>query len=72
MTREIASRDVYWVSKSIHRITRLNRRVLLFLAAMGPGIIMMIADNVDNGSVRQSVSTQRFELLVLMICLCQC
>ena len=40
---------MYWISKSIHRVRRLNRRTLLFLAALGPGIITMIADNDAGG-----------------------
>jgi Mn2+/Fe2+ NRAMP family transporter len=48
--------DVYWISKSIHRLARLHRRTLLFLAAMGPGIITMIADN-DAGGISTYAQT---------------
>ena len=49
-------RDVYWISKSIHRVVRLRRRTLIFLAAMGPGIITMIADN-DAGGISTYAQT---------------
>src|SRR5260221_137498 len=45
-----------WVSKSIHRIGRFRRRTLLFLAALGPGIITMIADN-DAGGISTYAQT---------------
>jgi hypothetical protein len=48
--------DVYWISKSIHRLARLHRRTLLFLAALGPGIITMIADN-DAGGISTYAQT---------------
>ena len=48
--------DVYWISKSIHRVVRLHRRTLIFLAAMGPGIITMIADN-DAGGISTYAQT---------------
>src|SRR6266478_8628319 len=45
-----------WVSKSIHQIGRFRRRTLLFLAALGPGIITMIADN-DAGGISTYAQT---------------
>ena len=36
---------MYWISKSIHKLGRGRRRLLIFLAVLGPGIITMIADN---------------------------
>ena len=45
-----------WVSKSIHRLVRFRRRTLLFLAALGPGIITMIADN-DAGGISTYAQT---------------
>jgi Mn2+/Fe2+ NRAMP family transporter len=47
---------MYWISKSIHRVVRLRRRTLLFLAAVGPGIITMIADN-DAGGISTYAQT---------------
>ncbi|HWZ94130.1 MAG TPA: divalent metal cation transporter [Opitutaceae bacterium] len=47
---------LYWISKSIHQVRRLNRRTLIFLAALGPGIITMIADN-DAGGISTYTQT---------------
>ena len=47
---------MYWVSKGFHQIRRFRRRTLLFLAALGPGIITMIADN-DAGGISTYAST---------------
>ena len=47
---------MYWISKSIHQARRLNRRTLIFLAALGPGIITMIADN-DAGGISTYTQT---------------
>jgi hypothetical protein len=38
------------------RVVRLRRRTLIFLAAMGPGIITMIADN-DAGGISTYAQT---------------
>ncbi len=40
---------MYWISKFFHQARRFNRRTLIFLAALGPGIITMIADNDAGG-----------------------
>jgi NRAMP (natural resistance-associated macrophage protein)-like metal ion transporter len=47
---------VYWISKSIHRLSRLSRRSAIFLAVLGPGIITMIADN-DAGGISTYAQT---------------
>jgi Mn2+/Fe2+ NRAMP family transporter len=62
---------VYWVSKSIHLIRRLRRRTLLLLAALGPGIITMVADNDAGGitTYAQTGSKTGFSLLWAFIIL---
>ena len=62
---------MYWVSKSIHRVVRLHRRTLLFLAALGPGIITMIADNDAGGisTYAQTGAKSGFSLLWAFIIL---
>jgi NRAMP (natural resistance-associated macrophage protein)-like metal ion transporter len=62
---------MYWISKSIHQIRRLNRRTILFLAALGPGIITMIADNDAGGisTYAQTGAKTGFSLLWAMIIL---
>ena len=53
---EVRPGGMYWISKSIHRVVRLHRRTLIFLAAMGPGIITMVADN-DAGGISTYAQT---------------
>ena len=62
---------MYWISKSIHQVRRLNRRTILFLAALGPGIITMIADNDAGGisTYAQTGAKTGFNLLWAMIIL---
>lgn len=40
---------MYWINKSFHQLTRLRRQLLTFLAVLGPGIIVMVADNDAGG-----------------------
>ena len=47
---------MYWISKSIHKLGRARRRLLIFLAVLGPGIITMIADN-DAGGISTYAQT---------------
>ena len=47
---------MYWISKTIHRTGRTWRRLLLFLAVVGPGIIVMVADN-DAGGISTYATT---------------
>jgi NRAMP (natural resistance-associated macrophage protein)-like metal ion transporter len=62
---------MYWLSKSIHQLRRLNRRTILFLAALGPGIITMIADNDAGGisTYAQTGAKTGFNLLWAMVIL---
>ncbi len=47
---------MYWISKSIHGLSRLKRRGLILLAVVGPGIITMVADN-DAGGISTYAQT---------------
>src|SRR3974377_1717037 len=62
---------MYWLSKSIHQVRRLNRRTVLFLAALGPGIITLVADNDAGGisTYAQTGAKTGFNLLWAMIIL---
>ncbi len=62
---------MYWISKSIHSLRRLRRRTLLLLAALGPGIITMVADNDAGGisTYAQTGSKTGFSLLWTFILL---
>jgi NRAMP (natural resistance-associated macrophage protein)-like metal ion transporter len=62
---------VYLISKTIHRMERWRRLFMIFLAVLGPGIIVMIADNDAGGISTYAVtgSTYGFSLLWLFIIL---
>jgi NRAMP (natural resistance-associated macrophage protein)-like metal ion transporter len=47
---------MYWISKSIHWLSKLRRRGLILLAVLGPGIITMVADN-DAGGISTYAQT---------------
>ena len=62
---------MFWISKTIHRFSRLKRRTLLFLAALGPGIITMVADNDAGGisTYSQTGAKTGFALLWVILIL---
>ena len=47
---------MYWISKSIHGLSRFRRRTLVLLAVLGPGVITMVADN-DAGGISTYAQT---------------
>ncbi len=47
---------MYWISKLIHKLSRLKRRWLILLAVIGPGVITMVADN-DAGGISTYAQT---------------
>jgi NRAMP (natural resistance-associated macrophage protein)-like metal ion transporter len=62
---------LYLVSKAIHKLERWRRLFMVFLAVLGPGIIVMIADNDAGGISTYAVtgSTYGFRLLWLFLIL---
>jgi NRAMP (natural resistance-associated macrophage protein)-like metal ion transporter len=58
---------MYWLSKTIHRLTRFRARMLLFLAVLGPGIITMIADNDAGGISTYAVTGSKYGFNLLWI-----
>jgi NRAMP (natural resistance-associated macrophage protein)-like metal ion transporter len=62
---------MYWISKSIHWLSRLRRRTLILLAVLGPGIITMVADNDAGGisTYAQTGAKTGFSLLWVFIIL---
>ncbi|MGA2082879.1 MAG: NRAMP family divalent metal transporter [Holophaga sp.] len=62
---------MYLISKSIHKLERWRRLLLVFLAVLGPGMIVMVADNDAGGISTYAVtgSTYGFSLLWLFIIL---
>ena len=47
---------MYWLSKSIHKLSRFRRQATIFAAVLGPGIITMVADN-DAGGISTYAQT---------------
>jgi NRAMP (natural resistance-associated macrophage protein)-like metal ion transporter len=62
---------MYWISKSIHGMSRLKRRGLILLAVIGPGIITMVADNDAGGisTYAQTGARTGFSLLWVILIL---
>jgi NRAMP (natural resistance-associated macrophage protein)-like metal ion transporter len=62
---------VYFLSKLFHKLERWRRLLLVFLAILGPGMIVMIADNDAGGISTYAVtgSTYGFSLLWIFIIL---
>ena len=58
---------MYWISKSIHQVGRLKRRTWLLLAALGPGIITMVADNDAGGISTYAVTGSRYGFNLLWV-----
>ncbi len=58
---------MYWISKTIHRLSRLRRQVGIFLAVLGPGIITMVADNDAGGISTYAVTGSRYGFSLLWI-----
>ena len=62
---------MYWVSKTIHWMSRSKRRALVLLAVIGPGVITMVSDNDAGGisTYAQTGAKTGFSLLWAMIIL---
>ena len=62
---------MYWISKGIHQLGRGRRRLFIFLAVLGPGIITMVADNDAGGisTYAQTGAKTGFNLLWMFIIL---
>jgi len=58
---------MYWISKSIHQLRRFRRRTLILLAALGPGIITMVADNDAGGILTYSQTGAQFQFSFLWL-----
>lgn len=58
---------MFWISKSIHLLTRLRRRALVFLAVLGPGIIVMVADNDAGGISTYAVTGSKYGFSLLWL-----
>lgn len=58
---------MYWVSKSFHVLNRFKRRLLIFGAVLGPGIITMVADNDAGGISTYAVTGSKYGFSLLWI-----
>jgi NRAMP (natural resistance-associated macrophage protein)-like metal ion transporter len=58
---------VYWISKTFHRLNRFQRRLFVFLAVLGPGIITMVADNDAGGISTYAVTGSKYGFSLLWV-----
>jgi len=58
---------MYWINKSIHLFTRMRRQLLILLAVLGPGIIVMVADNDAGGISTYAVTGSKYGFNLLWI-----
>jgi NRAMP (natural resistance-associated macrophage protein)-like metal ion transporter len=58
---------MYWISKSIHILNRFRRQLVIFLSVLGPGIIVMVADNDAGGISTYAVTGSKFGFSLLWL-----
>ena len=58
---------MYWLSKSFHVLNRFKRRLVIFGAVLGPGIITMVADNDAGGISTYAVTGSKYGFSLLWI-----
>ncbi|MFI5341316.1 MAG: NRAMP family divalent metal transporter [Candidatus Methylomirabilales bacterium] len=58
---------MYWISKGFHLLNRFQRRLFIFFAVLGPGIITMVADNDAGGISTYAVTGAKFGFSLLWI-----
>jgi Mn2+/Fe2+ NRAMP family transporter len=58
---------MYWLSKTFHHIDRFRKRLIIFLSVLGPGIIVMIADNDAGGISTYAVTGSKYGFSLLWI-----
>lgn len=58
---------MYWLSKTFHRLDRFRKKLIIFLSVLGPGIIVMIADNDAGGISTYAVSGSQYGFSLLWI-----
>ena len=58
---------MYWISKSFHLLNRFRRQLFIFLAVLGPGIIVMVADNDAGGISTYAVTGSKYGFNLLWI-----
>ncbi len=58
---------MYWISKLIHKLSRLKRRTIILFAVIGPGIITMVADNDAGGISTYAVTGSEYGFNLLWV-----
>ncbi len=58
---------MYWISKGIHIMNRTRRQFIIFLSVLGPGIIVMVADNDAGGISTYAVTGSKYGFSLLWI-----
>lgn len=58
---------MYWISKSIHLFSRFRRQLLIFFAVLGPGVVVMVADNDAGGISTYAVTGSKYGFNFLWI-----
>jgi Mn2+/Fe2+ NRAMP family transporter len=58
---------MYLISKAIHKLDHWRRMLLVFFAVLGPGIIVMIADNDAGGISTYAVTGSKYGFKLLWI-----
>ncbi len=58
---------MYWLSKGFHLLNRFKRRLLVFFAVLGPGIVTMVADNDAGGISTYAVTGAKYGFSLLWI-----
>ena len=58
---------MYWLSKAVHLLTRSRKRILVFLAVLGPGLITMVADNDAGGISTYAVTGSKYGFSLLWV-----
>lgn len=58
---------MFWISKGFHLLNRTQRRLLIFLAVLGPGLITMVADNDAGGISTYAVTGAKYGFSLLWV-----
>ncbi len=58
---------MYWISKSMHSLNRFRRQFIIFLSVLGPGMIVMVADNDAGGISTYAVTGSKYGFSLLWI-----
>ncbi len=58
---------MYLINKTFHSLTRLRKQLMVFFAVLGPGIIVMVADNDAGGISTYAVTGSKYGFSLLWI-----